>query len=179
MVNNLETEYKLLVTKEQFEKLRNKYNELEYRTQINSYYDTKDSLMKEKKCSMRIREVNGEFIFTLKTPAHGSHMEHECLVSENSVEAFNDPEIMKLFDQYQLHGNYIKIGECITQRAIYATPLAELCFDINEYRETIDYEIEYEIKESHDGVSAFNEILSAVDCVYERNCASKIARACQ
>lgn len=179
MINNIETEYKVLVTKEQFEKLKSNYLILESRKQVNTYYDTKTALIKKQKYSMRIREVNNQFIFTLKTPHKGAHHEHECLVSQNSVEAFKEPEIVLLFDQYHLHGDYQEIGKCITYRSIYANELAELCFDINEYNGITDFEIEYEMKSDHDGIAAFNQILSAIDCVYVKNCPSKIARTCR
>ena len=45
MINHLETEYKLLVTKEQFECLSALYPNKTFIPQCNTYYDTKDCLL--------------------------------------------------------------------------------------------------------------------------------------
>ena len=67
----------------------------------------------------------------------------------------------------------------MTKRAVVETENAELCFDISTYGSHTDYEIEYEYKQPHDGLSVFQKLLSHVQLVYEKNCTSKIQRALQ
>lgn len=177
MINHLETEYKLLVSKEQFEQLSTLYPDKTFVPQSNTYYDTMDMQLRQLKCAMRIREKENTFLFTLKTPDPHGHLEHECLVSENSCEVFKVDPIKSLLNELGIHGEIIMVTYLKTYRAVVNTGCAELCFDINEYNGITDYEIEYELTQEHDGVTAFNEILSAVGLRYESNCQSKIARA--
>ncbi len=177
MINHIETEFKLLVTKEKFEQLSALYPEKTFITQVNTYYDTPDLSLKQKKCAMRIREIAGACIFTLKTPAANGHHEYECEVSANDVSVFDEPSIRKLLEELGIEGSLVSIASLKTDRAVINTGKAELCFDINEYHGQTDYEIEYEQLIDHDGAACFNEILASVGLHYEKNCPSKIARA--
>lgn len=177
MINHVETEYKLLVNKEDFEKLSALYPNKTFIQQINTYYDTKDMQLRNMKCAMRIREKENKFLFTLKTPDPNGHLEHECYVDKNSIDVFSEPAIKKLLDELGIHEQIVMITNLKTERAVINTGKAELCFDINEYNGFIDYEIEYEETVAHDGVNEFNKLLSEAGLHYERNCMSKIARA--
>ena len=142
MNKHVEKEYKMLVNKEQFDKLCSLYENLNFITQTNTYYDTVNGDIQKKKGAMRIRERNGRFLFTLKMRQENLDglCECECEVSENSIHALQSEEIVQL-----LH----------------------------------EYEIEYEYKQPHDGLSVFQKLLSHVQLVYEKNCTSKIQRALQ
>lgn len=177
MINHVETEYKLLVNKEDFEKLSALYPDKIFIKQINTYYDTKDMQLRNMKCAMRIREKDNKFLFTLKTPDPNGHLEHECYVSKNSIDVFSEPDIKKLLEELGISKQIIMITNLKTERAVINTGKAELCFDINEYNGFIDYEIEYEEIVEHDGISEFNKILEKAGLRYESNCMSKIARA--
>lgn len=176
MINNLEVEYKILVTKEDFEKLSALYQDKTFIKQINYYYDTENLDLRNQKCALRIREKNNTFLITLKTPASKGHHEYECYVNENSSEAFESSEIKGLLDQLNIEKPLMELAKCVTYRAVVELGKAELCFDINEYNGITDYEIEYEQTAEHDGISEFNKILSQVNLRYEKNCASKIKR---
>ena len=176
MINNLEIEYKILVTKAQFEKLSAMYPNKKFILQINTYYDTKNQDLKKQKCAMRIREKENRFLITLKTPSEKGHHEFECYVSENSSDAIKQSEIYQILDQLNIHDELISIGTCVTDRAVIELEKAELCFDINYYNSITDYEIEYEQTIDHDGIKEFNQILSKIQLVYENNCPSKIKR---
>ena len=176
MHNNIEIEYKILVSKEQFEKLSNLFTNKTFSRQVNTYYDTKNNDLRNIKCATRIREKNNKFMITLKVPAEKGHEEFECYVHENSAKMFKESEISKVLEDLDIKEDLIVIGECITDRAVVKTDKAELCFDINEYNGIIDYEIEYEQTCDHDGITEFNKILELVDLKWEKNCASKIKR---
>lgn len=176
MINNIEIEYKLLVSKENFEKLSNLYQNKQFIKQTNTYYDTPNNDLRKKHCAMRIREKDGKFMITLKVPTIRGHEEFECYVSENTANAINQSEVRKVLNELNISQDIIVLGECTTYRAVVETDKAELCFDINEYNQITDYEIEYEQTCDHDGVTEFNKILSRVGLVYTQNCASKIKR---
>ena len=177
MNHNIEKEYKVLVSKEQFYKLFNLYEALELRKQTNVYYDTKDFSIRKHHGSMRIRDVAGKHIFTLKMHSDTGLLEFEKEVLKNSVEVLLDEEISVLLKEYDLHGPFYEITSLSTQRAVYFNGYAELCFDINTYNGIIDYEIEYEYKKDHDGLLTFQNILKPIQVEYHKNCISKIQRA--
>ena len=176
MINNIEVEYKILVSKENFEKLSNLYPNKTFNKQVNTYYDTKNNDLRKNHCAMRIREKNNTFMITLKVPANKGHEEFECFVDENSSKMFKICEIKNILDNLGIIDEVIVIGECTTHRAVIKTDKAELCFDINEYNGITDYEIEYEQTCDHDGITEFNKILSQIGLSYTQNCPSKIKR---
>lgn len=177
MNSNIETELKVLVNKDEFNMLKSNYD-LTFIKQINTYFDTRDFQLRKQGCAMRIRERENQFLFTLKTPDVNGHVEHECIVNGKGVEALQDERILALLKELHLTGEFVVIGELVTQRGVVQLESAELCFDINEYNNTVDYEIEYEYKFPHDGRTVFNEILKPIHKTYIQNCKSKIARAC-
>lgn len=177
MNKNLEIEYKVLVTKEQFETLASNYPSLTFIRQINTYYDTEDLQIRKQNGSMRIREKEGHFLFTLKKHVEGGLMEFEKEVPCNDLTAFQDEEIKALLDSYQLTKPLIRLTDLTTDRAVVFTGDAELCFDHSFYHGLEDYEIEYEYKKEHDGLAAFQALLRPIAITYEKNCVSKSKRA--
>lgn len=177
MDKNIEKEFKILVNKEQFDQLKIDYEPLEFETQINTYFDSEDHCIEKKKGAMRIRTKNGIHIFTLKLQSNEGLYEFECKVDSNDVSSLYTDEILILLDEYGICGPFYPIATLKTNRAVFESEYAELCFDINYYNDVVDYEIEYEFKKEHDGFNLFNAFLSKVDLTYEKNCKSKIQRA--
>lgn len=177
MEKNLEIEHKILLTKQEFEKLIKGYENIKFITQVNTYYDTEDQQLKSKKMAMRIRTINDKHIFTLKQPTKQGVIEHECDVAENSIVAIKDNRIQSLLDSIGVKNNIVSLGSLTTHRAIVSLDNAELCFDINEYNGITDYEVEYEYTKKHDGIPEFNNILKCINKSFTKNCKSKIGRA--
>lgn len=176
MYKNLEIEYKILVNEKQFEALSACYPNKTFIKQVNTYYDTKNMDLKNKKCAMRIREKEGLFLITLKTPAENGHHEYEVYVTENSASMFNQSEIRNILNDLGITDEIVELATCTTYRAVCVLDKAELCFDYNIYNNVCDYEIEYEQTVDHDGVTEFNKILSQIHLTFEKNCESKIKR---
>ena len=179
MNTNLEREYKVLLTMEQFEALNEQQNQWVVVRQINTDYDTKDLQIRKQKGSMRIRERAGSFLFTLKLHQGDGLMEYEKLLPCNDVSALEDSEIKELLKQFDIKEDIIAITSLITDRAIVETDVAEICFDHNFYNGHEDYEIEYEYKTAHQGLAEFQKLLDPIHVTYEKNCTSKSKRAIQ
>lgn len=177
MNKNIEKEYKVLVTKQQFDELLSRYNNITFNEQVNTYYDTLNSDIRKMKGAMRIREINGTFLFTLKTREGENLLEYEKDVQENTISMLQQKEILELLSTFDIFGPFQEIATLSTKRAIYNNGYAEVCFDISSYNGKCDYEIEYEYKKEHDGLSLFQEILNPIHIQYEKNCDSKIKRA--
>lgn len=173
---NIEKEYKILLSKSEFYKLLSFYPEAVFHKQVNTYYDTHDMAIKNAHGAMRIRETD-HFLFTLKMHSEEGLLEFETSVLENNENVFHQKDIQDILQGYAISGPFHKITSLTTHRAMIITDDAELCFDISEYNGKMDYEIEYEYKRPHDGLSIFNNILRRIHRHYEVNCASKIKRA--
>lgn len=177
MNKNIEKELKVLLTEEQFTTICNLYPNLEFKKQINTYYDTMDHTIQKMYGAMRIREKDGHYIFTLKKHSIEGLLEFECEVFDNTPDVLSTDEIQTLLLSYNIKGPFYKLTTLTTYRAVYDNGYAEVCFDKNEYGTAIDYEIEYEYKKAHDGLLLFQEILDHINITYKSNCISKIQRA--
>ena len=169
MKHEVETELKVLLSREDFEKLASRYAPLHFEHQHNIYFVTNDI----KHYAFRIREKNGEKLFTLKEHKDGKTIEHEKVFTG---ELEDDPEIREVLAGFEIFPPYKVIGELDTERAVYDTGKAELCFDINNYNGITDYEIEYEIYKDHKYKKAFNKIMSEAEISYDLNKVSKYKR---
>lgn len=179
MKTNIEKEYKLLVTKEQFEQLVSLYEPISFHKQVNTYYDTIDHRIEKLHGAMRIREINGYFLFTLKLWKKQQLYEYECEVESNSIEALQTDKISKLLKEHDIYGDFTMLTSLTTYRGEVIRDDAVLCFDHSLYNGIEDFEIEYEYRREHDGRRAFQAILAPLHIQYEKNCISKIQRALQ
>ncbi|MFV0381481.1 MAG: CYTH domain-containing protein [Breznakia sp.] len=177
MKAHIEKEYKLLLTKQQFEKLYALHHMPVYKTQINTYFDTLENTLLQQKSAMRIRQTDNNFLFTLKRWKGNDLLEYECPVSSNSIDVLQQAKIQTILKRFGIFGPFKILTSLTTQRATIKTDVYELCFDINFYNHKTDYEIEYEYKKEHDGLSTFNAILSPINVRYTSNAMSKIMRA--
>lgn len=178
MQDTIERELKILVSKEKYNKLLNSYPFSQPWKQTNTYYDTRDGLIKQKNGALRIRQIGNQHIFTLKIKTDSiTHIELEKVIDCDVIKDIKDKEILGWLKEYEIPMNVLPIISFTTIRQIVELENAELCADFTDYGNHADYEIEYEYKTEHDGIQAFNQILTTIDLLYKKNCSSKIARA--
>lgn len=164
-----ELELKTLLTRKDFEKLVAQFPGLSFVPQINIYYESRDS----DHYAFRVRLRNGEKLFTLKHRASSKTMEYEKIFEGNLED---DEEIVNTLSEFNVTPPFKEIGQLITYRAVFDNGLAEMCFDINSYNDTIDYEIEYEVRKEHDHLTAFKELLLKAGIDFVPNKTSKYKR---
>lgn len=169
MNHAIETELKMLLTREQFNKLVGLYQPIEFVKQVNTYYKNNNS----SHYAFRIREKNGTTLFTLKQKTEEGIMEYEKILT-SPIEEDND--VVKTLADFNIFPPYEILGTLTTYRAMYCDHLAELCFDINIYNGITDYEVEYEVKKEHDHEAAFINILNKAGIRYVPNKRSKYKR---
>ena len=162
-------ELKTLVSRQEFEKLAAHYQPLNFVRQTNTYFVTGDPAH----YAFRIRERQGEKLFTLKQHKDGQVIEYEKVFSGNF---FDDPEIRQTLEAFAIRAPYQPLGSLTTDRAVYDNGQAKLCFDINSYNGITDYEIEYEVKKDHDHEKAFRQILEKENISYRKSWGSKYRR---
>lgn len=172
MHSKLEIEYKVSLTLEQFNRLLEHYPNHNVIFQNNTYYDTTPSL-KDRGMACRIREIDGQHYFTLKIKQEKGNTEIEFPIESNDLSL---PSVQEVLNQYHIKGLEEK-GSLFTIRHLVEFEHAELCIDKNEYNDLVDYEVEYELKDST--VDTFNEfmtILNETQIPYIPNKRTKIQR---
>lgn len=178
MKHGYEEEYKMLLSKQQFDDLLAYYPQAHFVSQTNYYYQVGQS---SEKVSLRIRVKGNRFLFTLKVPTPHGLEEHEKELPDMQFE--KDEEIMSWLRERHYLPPYILWGSLNTKRALVpisdpvsGIPIAELCFDINAYAGLVDYEIEYEVTHPHDAIASFTAILRQANICYEPNPLAKVQR---
>lgn len=181
-MHDQEQELKLLIPKDQAEALLNTLPIQETRRQVNTYYDTPNKDLRQKLNSLRLRELpSGEVILTIKKPLNATtKYEYERLVQSKTLEELNEEE--KAWVNDHLEGtttieNLYPLVRFETIRSILKQPEAEISIDHTIFSHHDDYEIEYEYRQDHDGIQRFNEILKPYGLRWEKNGATKLARA--
>ena len=177
MEKHIEKEYKVLVSKDQFETLLSHYPDVKFHIQKNHYFDNKNYDILHQHAAMRIREKEDINIFTLKKFVDGDLLEFECEVNNISTTVFNKQEIKQVLASYDIQGPFFHLTTLTTYRGVYYGDGYELCFDKNEYENHHDYEIEYEYTKEHDGKTSFQSIMDLIGITYKKNAMSKIQRA--
>jgi len=169
----LEVEYKMLVTKEELNKLIQTYTPIKTINQINHYFDSEPSLYL-KGFALRIREINNKFIFALKENAPKGLIEYEFEIDSLNI---NNSKIKKLLNNLGINDSLNHIGTLNTIRHIYKDEHGEMCLDINKYNNIIDYEVEYELfnpEENH--LNHFINLLKVCNITYVKNPLTKLQR---
>ena len=87
MSQELEIEFKNMLTKKEFEKIKSYYqfSSEQFVIQKNHYYDTPSFSLKEKGAALRIREKQQRFVLTLKEPAPVGLMETHQVLAEKKL----------------------------------------------------------------------------------------------
>lgn len=160
----IERELKCLLTQEQFRQILPQFGNA--KNQTNRYY-TNDYATKHH-IAYRIREIEGKTITTIKLPNdETSHIE---------LESEDEAQIQAWKKTYHLN-ELEPLTQFTTYRRIIETTDATICLDETHYEKRIDYEIEYEYKVDHDGISKFNQWLKPYGLIWEKNPPTKLARA--
>lgn len=174
MRKETETEYKFLVSKEQFEKyfalLVKKYGKATMKLQINYYYDTEGNTLNKNDVTVRVRQENDRLKWQIKrhTAKHGA------LFSSDEYCGSLDflPGIIKF---NEIKEDLILKGSLVTERRVINFGVGgKLCFDINIYLGVIDYEIEVEYSEQDK--SSGDAIATIIDSDTEVTCETKSNR---
>jgi uncharacterized protein YjbK len=168
MRQELEIEFKNILTKTEFHRLIKHFNitKEQFVTQENHYFDTPDFALKEKGSALRIREKNGNFTLTLKQPSEKGLLESHQPLSKDEVDALINGngrisgEIAKIIEELGVPVQDIQyFGTLRTERAEMSYRDGILVFDHSFYLNTEDFEVEYEVKDERTGWKNFLELL--------------------
>lgn len=187
MSSNIEIEAKVLLLKEEYEKIIEKLNLSRYRKikQTNYYLDTPNRFLKKNGIALRIREKEEEFELTLKTPLSEGLLEKNENISWRDFDNLNEknffPEgnIKKFLLILGVKVDELKILTSLTTERISINyENYEIALDKNLYSNIVDYELEVESSSMEHACNEVREILKTCEIdSFAFNKVSKQARA--
>lgn len=158
MLKEIETEYKYLLSVEQFQdvlsKCKMKFSFSEHKLQANHYYDTDDNTLNSEKITVRIRQQHSDMKLQIKK--HREFNNGLSTSDEYSGKIDMLPSVMKIPD---ISDKVILKGVLVTERQIFSFGRnSSICFDGNMYLGICDYEVEIEVDErdTEDALSIIN-----------------------
>ncbi|MFD2130080.1 CYTH domain-containing protein [Pseudogracilibacillus auburnensis] len=183
MSQEIEIEYKVLLTKVEFDRLaKNLPFPDQGVEQTNYYFDTKVMALKNVRCALRIRKKGNTYTLTLKEPHSDGILEtHDTLTEKEFVSWINGtpipkPNITKQLQQLQIdEANLVYLGALTTLRKTFMREEIEYVLDQSMYNGKTDYELEIEAPTHEKGLPAFQKILQAYK-IKERKSVTKIER---
>ncbi|WP_070119731.1 CYTH domain-containing protein [Bacillus marinisedimentorum] len=168
MAREIEIEFKNIVQKDEFERLKAVFHieQQAFHLQMNHYFDTPSFSVKEKGAALRIREKNGSLTLTLKQPHPDGLLEtHQKLAQQQAEQLQNsgkmpDGDVKQALHSLNVTGEQIQyLGKLATLRAETEYKGGTLVFDESTYLEKTDYEIEYETDSAEQGEKAFHDLM--------------------
>jgi uncharacterized protein YjbK len=184
MTQNIEIEFKNMLTKMEYEGLLKYFNldQNQIFTQENHYFDTPDFALKSKGTALRIRKKDRNFEMTLKQPAAVGLLETNQIINEEeaSMAIHNNrlPTgiIQGLIEKYEIPISNIEyFGVLVTERVEFEYQNGLLVLDHSIYLSTEDYELEYEVENYQTGEKFFLELLNQLK-IPKRSTENKIRR---
>ncbi|PLS02918.1 CYTH domain-containing protein [Neobacillus cucumis] len=184
MTQNIEIEFKNMLTKAEYERILSEFNIVENQiiTQENFYFDTPAFALKKAKSALRIRKIGMNYMMTLKQPREIGLLEtNQVLTSEEASEATNkgrlpNGQIKQLIEQIHIPFASIEyFGSLITNRVEFPYKDGILVLDHSLYLQKEDYEMEYEVVNYQEGLKNFQTLLEQFG-IPERRTENKVHR---
>lgn len=172
MSQNIEIEFKNLLTEHEFTLLKKHLNidDSSFIKQINHYIDTEHFALKEKGCALRIREKEGNFELTLKQPHPKGLLETNQNLSMNEARdllekhfLIEGPVINSLKELHIPIKNLTYFGSLTTERAEREFQGGLIVLDFSSYLNHFDFEVEYEVEDFQLGKDIFSELLGELN----------------
>ncbi|KGR73692.1 CYTH domain-containing protein [Ureibacillus sinduriensis] len=185
MTQELEIEFKNVLTKQQYETLLKKFhvsNEMIVH-QTNHYFDTKEFRLKELFSGLRIRVTNKKIVCTLKErTATNTHLETTDVITREQADlmltgrGFFAESVKIRLSQLGVPVEHLHhFGTLSTERVEISHKGGTLVFDHSFYLNCDDYEVEYETNEENRGRKVFENFLKEND-IPQKAADKKIAR---
>ncbi|MGE7366776.1 CYTH domain-containing protein [Desemzia incerta] len=185
MSEELEIEFKNLLSKSEYNELLNIFNarEKDFFSQENHYFDTADSRLRKLNSGLRIRLLPQSAELTLKTPLGLHLLETTDQMTLEEAHAYLAGSTIKkdgmvgrkLTEMNILIEDLRIIGSLKTVRFETSVPEGLVVLDKSTYAGKLDYELEFEAQDHHEGLAFFNQFLEKY-AIPRRIGKNKIAR---
>lgn len=183
MAQEIEIEFKTMLTKDEFELLRNNMPFPERPiVQTNHYFETTRFALKNSHSALRIREKKDQFTLTLKEPHPEGILEtHDSLSKQDAKQWLQgkpvpQPHVTQQLQKLEVNERDLQYyGALRTERYIYRENNIDYMLDKSFYHGVVDYELEIEAKSYDAGLEALQLLLQKYN-ITERKAQAKIAR---
>jgi uncharacterized protein YjbK len=183
MKQEIEIEFKNLLTKEEFETLTNAFSlQQSFISQTNYYFDTHELSLKSHGAALRIRLKKDTYTLTLKQPHDIGLLEtHETVTEEEAKRIIAGEDIPsgaitgRIKDLGVSPSALTYLGELTTSRAETSYEEGVLVLDHSHYLSCDDYELEYEVQDEERGHASFLSLLKTYH-IPQRKTDNKIKR---
>lgn len=171
----IENEFKIMLTKEQYEKLLSEYD-FSTVTQTNHYYDTDRLEMSERHITVRVRELDGKFFLQMKLPTGRELSRVELSRELDGLPERLSGELLKTLANEDFPA-LKRLGSLTTTRSIRKFDGGEIDLDRSEYFGKVDHEVEIEFTDEQAASEVLNEITKTLGIKPDSNvCTGKIRR---
>ncbi len=167
MLQEIEEEYKFIVSKEEFFNIKAQAlctsPRSKEKVQVNYYFDTEDNYYNSIGQTIRVRQIENELKLQIKK--HRNNCENYNISDEKTLKLETFPTI--LHNEHLNSAVYLK-GSLVTIRAEF--PLgksSKICFDNNLYLGICDFEIEIEF--SQEDIAIVNGFINENGLVTGKN----------
>ena len=184
MSNAIEIEAKALVSQDDYRKLSKLFPSSPRYTQTNYYIDSDDRILNKEGIALRIREKDGNYELTLKTPLSQGLLEKNAPITKAQFEEFRDHnvfpkgDLVRFLTMLDIDINTLKILTSLTTDRIdveYKGGL--LSIDRNCYSGKTDYEVEFEYNNLGGAKKVLSDLFEENGIAYTFTKASKTRRA--
>lgn len=187
MSQQIETEYKNLLTKDEYEDLLIHFNleDTEPTHQANVYYDSEDWKLRHLGMGLRIRIYDDFAEQTLKSPIREHEMlettdhltkeEGQSLVESGQLK-MDGLVAVKLGDNGISLSELKQVGQLSTVRYEIPAETGTFFLDASYYQDQNDYELEFETDDPENGLQIFEQFLDSQN-INRRETVQKISRA--
>ncbi len=184
MSNAIEIEAKVLVSQDQYRKLTHQFKDCPRYQQTNYYIDNDERILAKEGIALRIREKNGKYVLTLKTPLSQGLLEKNESIDEEAFKAFLEkgefPNVdeVRFLTMLDIDVSSLKILTSLTTDRVdvnYKDGL--LSIDRNFYSGKTDYEIEFEYNSMDAAERILADLLREHDIPFHINKTPKVRRA--
>ncbi|WP_251136808.1 CYTH domain-containing protein [Exiguobacterium sp. s193] len=182
MRQEMEIEFKNLLTEVEYERLMNHYGkEVDPIWQANDYFDTPTFELRKQGAALRIREKKTGLVLTLKQPKDDGLLETHVTLSETEAEELfkygiiQSDAMNEQLRPFNLTSSLEHLGRLETTRFETLLESGLLVLDKSNYLGVTDYELEFEVTDYTQGKIAFTKLLTEHE-IPQRETKNKIVR---
>ena len=184
MSNAIEIEAKVLLSQADYKKLVTQFKDFPRYVQTNYYIDTEDRLLAKGGIALRIREKQGNYELTLKTPLSQGLLEKNSPISMNEFAALRDfnefpkGDTARFLTMLDFNTADLRILTSLsTERIDVEYEGGLLSIDRNSYSGHVDYEVEFEYNNLEGAEKILSKLLKENDIPVNYSKVSKTHRA--
>lgn len=170
IAQQLEIEYKNLLTKEEFSTIKRYFSLTDdcFNQQVNDYFDTKHLELAARESALRIRRKKARYEMTLKQRKQVGMLESNDAIRASEAQAFlknqqfprSAETIKSALDRIGIkEDRFVWLGTLTTNRAELSYNDGLLVVDHSHYLGKDDYELEYEVNDEEKGRIVFSNLL--------------------